>query len=381
MLGYAFQVEVALLELVRRAKDEPGTKLAIERFDDVSFENDATPRELLQTKHHVQGVGDLSDRSNDLWSTLRSWIDAVLAGHVVVPGTTLSLLTTASAPAGSAAGFLRASGRDPELARKALERVAAAGGQTANSRAYEAFLRLEDDLRRSLLDAVLVLDRSPGIEAIVPQLIQELGWALRPRYRTQIVERLLEWWDRRVLRHIQTKQELIEAEEVFLELDGLRDQFSADNLPIDVSREDADRRQLGKDDRIFVQQLQLLAVSSRHLEVAIRDYKRAYMQRDRWTEDSLVTSTELRLYEERLLDEWEHAVTAWDEYGGTDGERVQAGRKVYQCVQELDLWIRPNCQERFVSRGSYQMLANELRVGWHPEFVERLRHLLSSVPL
>jgi hypothetical protein len=68
-LGYAYQAEVALVEFVRRAKIESATKLTIERYDDVAFETDGRPRELLQTKHHIRGVGNLGDRSRDLWRT------------------------------------------------------------------------------------------------------------------------------------------------------------------------------------------------------------------------------------------------------------------------------------------------------------------------
>jgi hypothetical protein len=150
-------------------------------------------------------------------------------------------------------------------------------------------------------------------------------------------------------------------------------------LPIDITREAADARELGGDERVFVQQLQLLAISSRPLELAIRDYKRAYMQRSRWTEDALVSSRELRRYEDRLVDEWEHVTAAtWEALGDEDEHRARAGRTVYETIQFLDLWIRPSCQERFVSRGSYHMLANELKVGWHPDFVTRLRHLLAT---
>jgi hypothetical protein len=66
-LGYAFQAEVGLVELVRRAKVEPATKLTMERYDDVAFESEGWPRELLQTKHHIAAVGNLTDRSRDRW--------------------------------------------------------------------------------------------------------------------------------------------------------------------------------------------------------------------------------------------------------------------------------------------------------------------------
>lgn len=139
-----------------------------------------------------------------------------------------------------------------------------------------------------------VLDQAPGLAEVTPTLIQELGWSLRRRFREHTAECLLEWWDRRVIRHLLTGQAPIEAEEVFFELGALRDEFSAADLPIDVTREQADQRELVEDERVFVRQLQLLAISSRPLELAIRDYKRAYMQRARWTDDALVSSRELR---------------------------------------------------------------------------------------
>jgi hypothetical protein len=378
-LGYAYQAEAALVELVRRAKIEPATKLTIERYDDVAFESEGRPRELLQSKHHIGAIGDLTDRSPDLWRTLRAWIHAVERGDATLPGATFSLLTTASAPPGSAASLLRPEGRDVATALSALELVAAAGGNAANAPAYAALLGLGDDRRRALVAAVVVLDQAPGLADVTPILIAELGWSLRPRFRAQMVARLLGWWDQRVIRHLLGGQEPIEADEVFYELDALRDEFAAVDLPIDVTREDADARPLGEDERVFVQQLQLLAMSSRPLELAIRDYKRAYVQRARWTDDALVSSRELRRYEERLLDEWEHVTaSAWEACGDGDDERRQVGREVYDTIEYLDLWIRPSCQERFISRGSYHMLANELKVGWHPDFLARLRHLLES---
>jgi C-terminal domain 7 of the ABC-three component (ABC-3C) systems len=378
-LGYAYQSEAALVELVRRAKTEPATKLTIERYDDVAFEQEGRPRDLLQSKHHIAGVGDLTDRSRDLWRTLRAWIDALLSGDAMLPGTTFSLLTTSTAPDGSAASLLRTEGRDAATALATLELVAAAGGQVANASAYQAFLALREAERRDLVGAIVVLDRAPSLGDVTQALIDELGWSLRPRNREQMAARLLEWWDRRVITHLLGGQAPIEAEEVFFELDALRDEFSARDLPVDITREQADQRELGEDERIFVQQLQLLAMSNRPLELAIRDYKRAFMQRARWTEDTLVSSRELRRYEERLLDEWEHVSTAaWEAIGDDPDERQRVGREVYDAIQGLDLWIRPSCQERFVSRGSYHMLANELKVGWHPDFLSRLRYLLET---
>ena len=51
---------------------------------------------------------------------------------------------------------------------------------------------------------------------------------------------------------------------------------------------------------------------------------------------------------------------------------ISAGRKLYRSVIDKDLRIRSRVDERYVVRGTYHHLANSLKVGWHPEYVERL---------
>jgi hypothetical protein len=56
-----------------------------------------------------------------------------------------------------------------------------------------------------------------------------------------------------------------------------------------------------------------------------------------------------------------------------------AARKLYEWAElENALFIRPACTEPFVSRGSLQILSDNGAVGWHPQFIERLKHLLEK---
>ena len=61
MTGYLFQARYALLRGLEEGRHYPGYALSIERFDDVAFEDDGGPFELIQTKHQVlpqSSVGD-----------------------------------------------------------------------------------------------------------------------------------------------------------------------------------------------------------------------------------------------------------------------------------------------------------------------------------
>jgi len=50
MLGYLYQVRMALVLLLRRLKTDPGTSVTLENFDDIAFQSGGNIMEQLQTK-------------------------------------------------------------------------------------------------------------------------------------------------------------------------------------------------------------------------------------------------------------------------------------------------------------------------------------------
>ncbi len=52
--GYIYQVRLGLAEALRFAYADSGVEISIEKFDDVAFDREGSPFELLQAKHHVQ---------------------------------------------------------------------------------------------------------------------------------------------------------------------------------------------------------------------------------------------------------------------------------------------------------------------------------------
>jgi len=61
----------------------------------------------------------------------------------------------------------------------------------------------------------------------------------------------------------------------------------------------------------------------------------------------------------------------------TEEEKEKAAKMLYKWIEEGNLFqIRSGVNEPCIPRGSYHILADEIRVGWHIEFNERLRTLL-----
>ncbi len=384
-LGYLYQVRSALLWALRRLKTDPDFLVGIETLDDVTFEaTGGEPAELLQTKHHKSGTGSLADKSPDLWKALRIWLEGRRSGEIDARSR-LFLMTTSSARKESAAWYLRADTHDIRCAQRALTAVAKESTNRANSKAYDVFLSTDPRIRKDILGKLTVLDAAPSVTDIDGELEREVYWAAGREHRAAFLQRLEGWWFRRVLHQLSNvAADRIGSIELEAQMSDMREQFKPQLLPIDddlldFSLDEATRK--AHKHSIFVRQIELTKASKRRVAAAIRDYYRAFEQRSRWCRDGLIVGgMDLRKYEKRLVEEWEITFESMrDELGdsATDGAKEAAAREVLAWAEKTIISIRPDVTEPFVSRGSLHTLSDELRIGWHIDFRDRLAHLLT----
>jgi len=381
-LGYLYQTRLALWYSLRRLADNDPFSVFIETLDDVVFENSDETSELIQLKHHRRAAS-LTDASPDLWKTLRVWMEGRARG-LIPDGNQLFLVTTSEATEPSAASMLLAENRDITQAADRLSITANTSSNQANAPAYELFQTLKAEERVALLRSVVVVPRSPSIAAVDGPLRQETRTMVRREHLEPFLSRLEGWWFVRVLRQlIATDTPPILSDELESMIDDLRDQFKLNSLPVDQDILEAGST-VGAEafaDAIFVHQAKLAGVGSQRVLAAIRDYHRAFEQRSRWVREELLLVGELDRYEQHLIEEWQltfHRMA--DEIGdaAADDAKRKAAQRVYTWVEESGFPIREGVQHPSLSRGSLHMLAEQMRMGWHPEFVSRLTHLLEQ---
>jgi len=382
MLGYLYQVRLALLDSLRRLRRFGTFSVTIETLDDVAFEKQGSATELLQTKHHIDRQANLSDASPDLWKSLRVWVDALQQGRPG-PDSVLYLVTTGEAPAGSAASYLRGEARNVAKAVERLDATAQSSVSADNEKAYRAYLALDPERRRTLVARLVVADRAPNVVAVQSLLEVELGLTVSRELVSAFVTRLEGWWFQRVITHLTGPRPAILSEELDAELERLRQQFKHDNLPIDqdlLAFNTIDETMFAS--HVFVDQLRLIDLTTKRLLTAMRQYFRASEQRSRWLREGFLHVGELDNYDRRLCEEWDTRFAIMvQELGAEAAEEAMraAARKLYQWAElESSLFVRPACTEPFVSRGTLQMLADDARVGWHPQFMQRLKRVLEQ---
>lgn len=382
-LGYLYQVRYALLLLIKTGMADPEAQISIEYLDDIAFEKEGTASELIQTKHHINVKASLTDSSTDLWKTLRVWSEALLQGKMQTENVTLTLITTEYAAVNSAASKLRPLGsgtRNVDEALAALLALAKSSVSKANEAAYNAFLNLNSNQQQALLTNVQILDSSPNILDVHTEIANHLRVSTRQRYLQPVCRRLEGWWFEIVVKHLLSKPyHVISYNDLLVTLNDIQEQFYEENLPIDFPNPIViGEKEVEEDQRTFVEQLRLVNTRIKRLEKAISDFYRSSAQRSEWVRDGVLLYRELEQYETRLCDEWERRFEIMQENlpdTATEEEIQKGGRNLFNDIEYCTYNIRSRCTAEYIMCGSYHILADRLRVGWHVHYRNRLNRL------
>ena len=378
-LGYIYQVRYALLLALKKiseVNDPDDCFISIEKLDDIAFEEKGDPVELLQAKYHGS-PGNLTDRSADLWKTVRVWSEIIVNKKTAFEEATFTLLTTESAMPGSIASNLGIDEgtiqRNVQAALDAMREIAQETGNETNKKGYEAFAALEPWQQKNLLRSVYVIGNSPDILDVEKKIKRRIRLSASGHHVDAFTIRLEGNWFKRVIEVMSSDdQSAINIGELVNIIDDLRSQFLPGNLPSDFDDIDPKDIDVENDERTFVEQLRLIGATNRVIRNAIINYYRAFEQRSRWSRENLVKPGELQKYLNRLKDEWENqsSLVEMNHDFSQIQEKIASGQKLYAvCQGDSALPIRPEFKSAYVSRGSYHTLSDNKDIGWHPDYM------------
>ena len=306
-LGFVYQVRWSMYELLlaSRRADDQSICITLEVFDDVALtDENLNPLSAIQLKHH-EGQGSLTDRSPDLWKTIRVWLQTPSLANA--NGPMLSLVTTSPVQSGSGVSLLGADPNQRNVAR-ALEllNTVAESGSKATEAGRAAWNEASSSIRSSLLSRMYVVGGSVNVSNLDQLIDAELAPFVPARHIVEYRNRLWGWWDSRcvalLLQNRSGSAGVVIASELYERMQWLRDELRSDALVVDVTLDFNDEEISAGHDERFVEQLKLIKISQSTLRSAVVDYLRAYAHTTKWVQNGDLFDDELQRYEWALKD-------------------------------------------------------------------------------
>jgi len=364
MLGYLYQIRFALYLALKKLPeiDDPDEfNISIEKLDDVAFDKEGEAIELLQTKYHGS-PGNLTDRSADIWKTVRVWVEAITSGDMILGQATLTLITTESLPTNTIAYYLSPeSGRDTAKALALMSNISLEKNET-NRKGYEAFQSLGKLQKEAFVNDIHIVGKSDNLAQIRSKICRYGRQYVASECIEAFIDRVEGIWFRLCI--ISLSQEptgIINLGDIQSLADKIRPEYSSTNLPAEFMDALPDVIEIDLDDRTFLRQLRLLNAPKSMMEQAIVSYFRAYGQRNKWSSDGLLVPGELHSYDRRLEDEWlenQSFLELTMDLEADEDRRRFSGKLYQKCFQYGVIPIRRDFLESYVAKGSYHLLSD-----------------------
>jgi hypothetical protein len=386
-LGFYYQAFFALETLVAQSADDAA--VAVERLDDVEVKADGRTL-LYQLKHSISGKPPpITLKAQALWRTVKVWVD--ILPTVTLADTTLHLVAVGAIPADSPLGVLTNFDADRTALVEAMvneaQRVLDFRAEAkAKNKALpygdrvdgcEAFQALSETERLNLIRRILVQQNSPTIDEIEGRIAGHLK-LLPVDQRPVVAKRLIEWWDRQIVYSLCGKRErVITRAELQAQIMSLVSDLEEGKLLPEL--ETATPPQDYQPDGMLARQIHLVEGKPSDLSKAIREEWKAREQRSRWLNLNPAMAAAINDYDLVLEEHWSDRHTQMTEECAEmdDGKKCESGLKLLRWTHEhAPLAVRPIAEgwtAPYYVRGSYQVLAINLKVGWHPDFASLLK--------
>lgn len=388
-LGFYYQSLYALLSILRAHHDDAA--VCLERLDDVEIITNGQSL-LTQLKHSLsKKPASVTLSSVALWKTLKAWIDVLPS--VNLNDTRFQLVTVAPLSQGNPLEVLLDESPRSELLillQKEAERVLTEHQASKDKKSYPlahvdriscctAYLALTDVVRAQLLARITIQPGSENIKSVPDEIAKELK-NFSPDRRNDITQKLIEWWDLQVIYSFCDKRNraisMLEVQEKLTEIAG---EIERDELLADFQFATPPDEHIPPS--LIAKQIELVKGTSSEVQSAEREEWRARSQRHKWLSNRLDMAVRIQTYDALLIEEWrlKHGIMVETLSTAQEKDKCASGLELFRwsfnnAYMQLPPFAR-NWNTTYYVRGSYQVLAVEKIVGWHPEYLALLKDM------
>ncbi|WP_155773763.1 ABC-three component system protein [Methylorubrum extorquens] len=363
-LGYGLQ-DVRLCHHLLKAPK--GSLVSLEYIDDTAIHHPGGAALLEQSKSALSS-NPLSDSSVELWKSLSNWAK-LCTNDAVDPTKTLFRLYVCPPKEGELAHLMHAATTDAEAAI-VLAKIARKVTPTNKAKGCNPYITQfidtgEKTCKKIILNFRIVIEEDP---------IEPIRELLRLSVLSTTLDDFCAYAIGAAKNHIAAliragEPPVIEAEIFRKNLQAFIRKHGALGLLVPTTEGPTDTQVASAlaATPVFVQQLLKINMKQEHLVRAVSDFLRSDADRTFWAADGRIV--------EESLDELHYGLEAHFQNMRDEVEDLHSamaaetrGRQVYrQCVKHQAPLEGRSVPSYFIP-GTYNMLANNCRVGWHPNY-------------
>lgn len=388
LAGYFFQAERALFRL---ATGNRGTVVGIETLDDVAAIDRHGRTTLEQDKHYTSDRAPLADRSKEFWNTLGIWLTAIEAEEVELETAEFHFVTNKLVSDGLVHDLIKLQkfSDDVRLAEFVAKlRKAGANPPMRLKPIVESVLRRPDESLIAFAKQIRVTDA--GLGSCGDGLRETIADALHldASNAPDVLNGLLGWLHDTTLLLVRSGkpawfswEDFCERyrRELFAHTDKLFfKERAAAEIPV------TDQHRAAYRERLFLKQLLWLGIPENDEQFieAMNDVFRSTSEAIRLTQKGIVTPSDFRAFDERLVEKWKSVrrVHTPRPLPATEASLQDVGNNLLHRVMDHREPLAGNeTQEWYLTRGALHKLADSPpRVGWHPHYQEKWEQLVEE---
>jgi len=376
-LGFAHQTLSALTLLLDAGDDESVT---LELTDDVTVHHPSphTPHAPVDTRHQISHTigaspAEMTLKSVKLWKTIGIWAAEYDEKERYILVTCAPICQELKCLADNTNRGPLQTLLEEEARRVVHEHDQKLHKHQDREPACKAFLSLNGKVREALLSRIILCAHSPNIalvDGVLDNLLKNLA---TPEKRHLIIVRLREFWFNRVTKSLSgelprriTKRELQQQiEEIHNEVTGpgLPDNFGDLKPPVDSETPDLMRKQI-----------ELVDGGAKRIVRARKVRWQSRNQRQRWMDEKVTFWAQLDKFDQKLIDAWSdrHGPMCDDTVAASESDKRRRGCEIldwtHNDAASTLIQVGTKVAPPFLVQGTYQQLADERRVGWHPDY-------------
>lgn len=369
--GYSLQCTECVNLLL---DSDPGSVVSVEVFEDVGVTNANGKVRAVQTKSG-SGANPISDSAVDLWKTFRNWMDQVNAG-VLNPEKTQFEIFVNSRAKGKLCSAMSDAKTLPEISavicsirKKFLGNRGIPKASLTDELKKQMVVILNPANEKSFYSIIGAFTYRSGTGCSYDDLMARIAKTLVLDSVADIVLLYALGWTKRKIDQLieQSKPANISVDEFRNELATYYTLFNTQAYLPSLSGMPSQDDIIAHRSEIYVRQLELIEASDDELTTAVIDFLMAKANAVEYARRNLVNSTSFEDLSATLRGTWKNRKKAL-ELEGTCKSDIHFGQRLANDCLGHAATLQGLVVPSNFTAGCFHELANQLELGWHPNY-------------